>query len=127
MSSLGQYDSLQHKYVTKEDIDAAKEKAEEIIVTSKGRLQFDTLSRQRLNDVVKALTKDEVISWGMVGGQTVSLKKEELKKLIEEAEAISGTRAPKLYLKAKEFKDLISSGVRVTARDVCPEVWAEVT
>ena len=102
-----------HIYVTKEDIDRIKRFSEATVTTQYGELQFDTLSRQRLEDVIESLGSNETIDWGFIGTSAV-LTKKDLVAMYAKAKKDAGTKSSKLYIIARTMKDTIEMGSKIT-------------
>lgn len=132
MPKLGKYDELAHSPATLEDIEAARLKAESLVMTSKGPLQFDSASRQRLVDVLRVLSSDAEpheqryqVSWKMADNSVWAYTFVELRDLIFEAESLVGPRVLSAFQKAQSLKERYKTegyGV-VTLRDISPENW----
>ena len=113
MSLLEMHNPSDHIYVTKEDIDRIKRFSEATVTTQYGELQFDTLSRQRLEDVIESLGSKDTIEWGFIGTSAV-LTKKELVGMYAKAKKDAGTKSAKLYIIAKTMKDTIKTGSKIT-------------
>lgn len=122
MPSLRNHDPLSTKLVTASEIDAARHVAESVVQTSFGKVQFDSLSRQRLNDIAYGASI-EAIEWQMADNTQVTLTQSELRDLITEAQLQAGSRAIAAFQRAKMLKDTLYNGGRVTQRDIAPESW----
>lgn len=113
MSLLEMHNPSDHIYVTKEDIDSIKRHNETTVITQYGELQFDALSRQRLEDVIESLGSKETIEWGFIGTSSV-LTKKELVDMYAKAKKGAGIKSAKLYIIAKTMKDTIKRGSKIT-------------
>ena len=113
MSLLEMHNPSDHIYVTKEDIDHIKQNSESTVTTQYGKLQFDTLSRQRLEDVIESLGSKETIEWGFIGTSAV-LTKKELVDMYAKAKKDAGIKSANLYIIAKTMKDTIKTGSKIT-------------
>ena len=113
MSLLEMHNPSDHIYVTKEDIDSIKRHNETTVITQYGELQFDALSRQRLEDVIESLGSKETIEWGFIGTSSV-LTKKELVDMYAKAKKGAGIKSAKLYIIAKTMKDTIKMGSKIT-------------
>lgn len=113
MSLLEMHNPSDHIYVTKEDINSIKKFSETTVTTQYGELQFDTLSRQRLEDVIESLGSKETIEWGFIDTSAV-LTKKELVDMYAKAKKDAGTKSTKLYTIAKTMKDTIKMGSKIT-------------
>lgn len=102
-----------HVYVSEVDINMIKEHMEASVTTQYGELQFDSLSRQRLEDVIESLGSKETIEWGFIGTSAV-LTKKELVDMYAKAKKDAGIKSAKLYIIAKKMKDTIKTGSKIT-------------
>ena len=102
-----------HIYVTKEDIDRIKYNSESTITTQYGELQFDSLSRQRLEDVIESLGSKDSVVWGFIN-TSAELTKKELMDMYAKAKKDAGIKSAKLYSIARTMKDTINMGSKIT-------------
>lgn len=122
MPSLRNHDPLAQILVTAVQIDKARIAAESIVTTAFGKVQFDALSRQRLNDIAYGVSFDE-IDWRLADNAHITLTQSELREMIGEAQQQAGPRAISAFQRAQTLKDTLMTGGRVTARDIAPESW----
>ena len=113
MSLLEMHNPSDHVYVSEVDINMIKEHMEASVTTQYGELQFDSLSRQRLEDVIESLGSKETIEWGFIGTSAV-LTKKELVDMYAKAKKDAGIKSAKLYIIAKKMKDTIKTGSKIT-------------
>lgn len=126
MPSLGKFDALARKPATREQIDEARAKAEAIILTSVGKLQFDVYSRLRMTDILMTLqpaTPASTVDWALADNSSVTLTHEQLSDLIAEAAALAGPRALQTFQRAQLLKQTLESGGVVTQRDITLSSW----
>lgn len=126
MPSLGEFDGLAQESATLQDIDAARLAAESVVQTSRGALQFDLVSRQRMNDVLMTLEPDNVnsaVTWIMADNSKQYLCYEELRDLHYEATTLIGLRIGRVFDIASELKERLRRGKVVTLRDISDEAW----
>lgn len=126
MSELGKYDALAHIPITLEDIKFARSEAEKIINTSKGALQYDVVSRQRMLDALISLDPEDhtsTVTWAMADNEQIQLNHVEMGLLIKEANCVIGPHSIMMFEKANYFKDLLNTGSTLTMRDIAPEAW----
>lgn len=130
MPKLGKYDELAHQFASKQDVENARAAIESIVPTSRGPLQFDMVSRQRLQDVLRTLSPEALsheqayqVPWRMADNQITAFTYVELRDLITEAESLAGPRAISAFQKAQEFKAVLAAGGELTMRDISPENW----
>ena len=126
MPALGSYDELAHTFCEKEDIEQERGRQESLIPTSRGLLQFDTLSRQRMMDALTTLVPEDVNSvvfWKMGDNTSVPLRHVQLKDLIEEASKLASARTVQMFTIAHEFKNKLAAGHKLTLRDISADKW----
>lgn len=118
MPSLGKYDRLSTLLATTDDINARRA-TEESLVTIGGRtLQFDPLSRQRMKDVIVGLGLLGKVSWRFADNTEEEMGQVELQLLYDQAEAAIGQRVIRVYQIAKDLKDRLAAGERITHRQL---------
>ena len=113
MSLLEMHNPSDHIYVTKEEIDHIKRHNESTVNTQYGELQFDVLSRQRLESVIESLSSKETIEWGFKDTSAV-LTKKELVDMYAKAKKDAGIKSANLYIIAKTMKETIKNGSKIT-------------
>lgn len=126
MPSLGEFDGLAQESATLQDIDAARLAAESVVQTSRGAMQFDLVSRQRMNDVLMTLEPDNAnsaVTWVMADNSKQYLCYEELRDLHYEATTLIGPRIGRVFDIASELKERLRRGKVVTLRDISDEAW----
>lgn len=126
MPALDSYDELAHTLCTKEDIERERAYQETLLPTSKGLLQFDIVSRQRMADAMFTLVPEDVNSvvfWKMADNKSIPLRHAQLKDLIEEATQLASARTVRMFTLAHEFKSKLASGYKLTLRDIHEEKW----
>lgn len=130
MPKLRKFDELEHQFATKDHIEAARLKAESIVMTSVGPLQFDPASRVRMGDVLRTLIpgvdpgeEGHDVAWNMADNSVVYFTYYGLRDIITEAESLAGPRALSAFQKAQAFKDVLATGGELTMRDIAPENW----
>ena len=126
MPALGKHDPLAHKPASKRDVELARLKAESLILTSRGYLQFDSLSRQRMNDALRnmnSVDSTSVVSWMMADNSIQTMTYHQFFDLIYEAEQAAGARLNQVFERSLEFKRKLSSGSEVTLRDIDQSNW----
>lgn len=123
MSLLEMHNPSDHIYVTEADVNRIKRNSESIVNTQYGELQFDILSRQRLDDVIESLGSNETIEWGFIDTSSV-LTKEELVDMYAKAKKDAGIKSANLYIIAKTMKDTIKKGSKITLSEA--EIRLEV-
>jgi len=120
---LGSYDALAAAGASKQDIEEVRVKAESLVTVGPHTLQFDSLSRDRMRLVIKGAEDGETISWRMANNTEVSFTPEELESLYEAAEIEAGRRLLQVHEKARQFKNRLAAGERVTMRDIHITNW----
>lgn len=130
MPKLAKFDELAHQFATKEDVEAARLKAESVVVTSAGPIQFDLVSRTRMVDVLRTLSPEagpgdlgHDVAWTMADNSVIHFSYVGLRDIISEAESLVGPRALSAFQTAQTFKDTLASGGELTMRDIAPENW----
>jgi hypothetical protein len=124
MPSLGSYDELRQQVASVEDINAARDSAEKLVKTSRGILQFDAQSEQRMRLVLASLNgPGERVLWKMADNTTVELSETTMSALIEEATANMGARIQSVFARASLLKTKKNLGQVVTLRDISTEQW----
>jgi len=126
MPALGKYDPLDHQFASKQDIEAARLRAESLVTTSKGKLQFDALSRQRMGDALRNMDPTDpnsVVSWRMADNGIKTMTHAQFSGVISEAELAVGSRSNQVFERSLEFKRKLSSGSAVTLRDIDQSNW----
>lgn len=113
MSLLEMHNPSDHIYVTEADVNRIKRNSETTVTTQYGELQFGTLSRQRLEDVIESLGSKETIEWGFINTSAV-LTKKELVDMYAKAKKDAGIKSAKLYIIARTMKDTINMGSKIT-------------
>lgn len=130
MPKLRKFDELEHQLANKADVEAARAKAESVVTTRHGPLQFDLVSRQRMQDVLRTLNpaakpgeEGFSVSWTMADNSVIDFSHTGLRDIITEAEALAGPRAIAAFQKAQGFKATLEAGGELTMRDIAPENW----
>lgn len=123
MPSLGSYDILRQIEASIEEINAARDAAEFLVPTSRGFLQFDPRSKQRMEIAADQLLEGDSLQWKMWDNSKITLTKQELFDLIREASGSLGVRMRKTFEYANELKARKERGDVVTLRDISPERW----
>ena len=123
MPSLGSYDALRQVQATIEEINAARDAAESLVPTSRGILQFDPRSKQRLEIAASQLFAGETVQWKMADNSKVTLDKQELLNLIQEASGALVVRMRRTFEYSNELKARMERGDVVTLRDISLERW----
>ena len=124
MPSLGSYDSLRQQEASTDDINAARDRAEKLVKTSKGVLQFDAQSEQRMRVVLASLNGPGAkVHWKMADNSTVELSEASMSALIEEATVNMAARIQSVFARASLLKTKKNLGQVITLRDISEEQW----
>lgn len=124
MPSLGSYDALRQQEASTDDINEARDRAEKLVKTSKGVLQFDVQSEQRMRLVQASLTEPGAqVQWKMADNSTVVLTEATMSALIEEATVNMAARIQSVFARASLLKTKKNLGQVVTLRDISEEQW----
>lgn len=124
MPSLGSYDALRQQEASTDDINAARDRAEKLVKTSKGILQFDAQSEQRMRVVLASLNEPGAkVHWKMADNSTVELSEASMSALIEEATVNMAARIQTVFARASLLKTKKNLGQVVTLRDISEEQW----
>lgn len=124
MPSLGSYDALRQQEASTDDINVARDRAEKLVKTSKGVLQFDAQSEQRMRLVQASLTEPGAqVQWKMADNSTVVLTEATMSALIEEATVNMAARIQSVFARASLLKTKKNLGQVVTLRDISEEQW----
>lgn len=122
MPSLGKHDPLKLESASKYDIDLARQRAESFVRVNGFPLQFDSLSRQRMKDVLAIDSMDD-ITWGMADNSTYTFTRAEFSDLIMAAESSIGIQTLKAFERAKQLKAKLDAGEFVSKADLRLECW----
>lgn len=124
MPSLGKHDALAWREIREiDDIEIARKVHEYRVDTSKGVLQFDPTSKDRMYMVLQTINGGGTVDWQMADNSTVTLDYESMSALIAEAESLVGPKLIRAHDYAQTLKTRFKIGGRVTQRDVAPENW----
>ncbi|UKL14937.1 hypothetical protein hairong_031 [Pseudomonas phage hairong] len=124
MPSLGKHDALAWKQIFDiEEIETARKLSEYRVETSKGVLQFDPTSKDRMYMILQTINGGGTVDWQLVDNSTVTLDYESMSALIAEAESLVGPKLLRAHDYAQTLKTRFKIGGRVTRRDVAPENW----
>lgn len=118
MPSLGKFDQLSATLATAENINARRAQEESLLLLDGALLQFDTLSRQRMKDVIAGLTDARTVVWRFADNTEREFTAQALKDLFERAERAIGARVMAVFEIAQSLKAKVSAGERVTLRDL---------
>lgn len=124
MPSLGKHDALAWREIREiDDIEIARKVHEYRVDTSKGVLQFDPTSKDRMYMVLQTINGGGTVDWQMADNSTVTLDYESMSALIAEAESLVGPKLIRAHDYAQTLKTRFKIGGRVTQREVAPENW----
>lgn len=126
MPSLGNYDRRDFIPVDMKMVDEARLRAEALVQTSQGLLQFDSSSRMRMEDVLHTMIPGDsrsVTLWKMYDNREIALTYEGLRGLYEEARSLAGYRVQKVHAYATELKARIRNNKKVTLSELDLSNW----
>lgn len=124
MPSLGKHDALAWREIREiDDIEIARKVHEYRVDTSKGMLQFDPTSKDRMYMILQTINEGGTVDWKMADNSTVTLNYESMSALIAEAESLVGPKLIRAHDYAQTLKTRFKIGGRVTQREVAPENW----
>lgn len=123
MTSLVGYDPLQLKCVTKEQITAAKEAAENVVVVNGKPFQYDADSRARISSVLASMDYDDTVSWRTKDNESVEFTNEEFALFSAEAKRAHGLKVRSVFERANELKGRLEAGIKVTERELLIGAW----
>lgn len=118
MPSLGKFDKLSATLATADDINARRAQEESLLLLDGALLQFDTLSRQRMKDVIAGLTGARTVIWRLADNTEQEFTALALRDLFERAEQAIGARVITVFEIAQKLKAKVAAGERVTLRDL---------
>lgn len=118
MPSLGKFDKLSATLATADDINARRAQEESLLLLDGALLQFDTLSRQRMKDVIAGLTEARTVIWRLADNTEQEFTALALRDLFERAEQAIGARVITVFEIAQKLKAKVAAGERVTLRDL---------
>jgi len=118
MPSLGKFDKLSATLATADDINARRAQEESLLLLDGALLQFDTLSRQRMKDVIAGLTEARTVIWRLADNTEQEFTALALRDLFERAEQAIGARVIMVFEIAQKLKAKVAAGERVTLRDL---------
>jgi hypothetical protein len=123
MQSLGNHDPRSLIEATKGDINSSRRIAETVIRVEGKLLQFDNISRQRMRDVISSMEEGEEVEWFFYDNTSARMNRAELYDLMVKAESLMGRHTLNVFQRAKELKDALEAGDRVTMADLRLERW----
>ena len=124
MPSLGKHDALAWRDIREiDDIEIARKVHEYRVDTSKGVLQFDPTSKDRMYMILQTINGGGTVDWQMADNSTVTLDYESMSALIAEAESLVGPKLIRAHDYAQKLKTRFKIGGRVTQREVSAENW----
>lgn len=123
MPSLGSHDPLALQEATKSDINTSRRLAETVVKVDGKMLQFDNISRQRMRDVIASLDESETVEWFFYDNTSATVSRAELYDLMVKAEHLMGRHTLSVFQRAKELKDCLNTGCKVTMADLRLERW----
>jgi hypothetical protein len=124
MPSLGKHDALAWREIREiDDIEIARKVHEYRVDTSKGVLQFDPTSKDRMYMILQTINGGGTVDWQMADNSTVTLDYESMSALIAEAESLVGPKLIRAHDYAQTLKTRFKIGGRVTQREVSAENW----
>lgn len=124
MPSLGKHDGLAWRIVESvEEIETARKTHEYRVDTSKGPLQFDPTSKDRMYMILQTINEGGAVEWKMADNSVVTLNYETMSALIAEAESLVGPKLLRAHDHAQRLKTRFRAGGRITQREVASENW----